>query len=70
MNTTEIEEAASKMPADLSATHERNDGRLERIHIGRKIKNDTKRLEKLFELCTKRIANASAKKKATGRRMA
>jgi hypothetical protein len=42
-----------KMPADLSAAHERNDETLERIYIGRRFRNDTERLEKLFELYTK-----------------
>lgn len=42
-----------KMPADLRAAHERNDEVLERIYIGRRFKNDTERLEKLFELYTK-----------------
>ena len=40
------------MPADLRAVHERNDETLERIYIGRRFKNDTERLEKLFELYT------------------
>ena len=42
-----------KMPADLRAAHDRNDETLERIYIGRRFKNDTERLEKLFELYTK-----------------
>jgi hypothetical protein len=33
--------------------HERNDEVLERIYIGRRFKNDTERLEKLFDLYTK-----------------
>ena len=41
------------MPADLRAAHERNDETLERIYIGRRFKNDTERLEKLFALYTK-----------------
>ncbi|PLX45963.1 MAG: lactate dehydrogenase [Hyphomicrobiales bacterium] len=41
------------MPEDLRAAHERNDEILERIYIGRRFKNDTERLEKLFELYTK-----------------
>jgi hypothetical protein len=36
--------------------HERNDEVLERIYIGRRFKNDTERLEKLFELYTKMTA--------------
>ena len=41
-----------KMPADLRAAHERNDETLERIYIGRRFRNDTERLEKLFEMYT------------------
>src|SRR5690606_6584769 len=42
-----------KMPEDLRQAHERNDEVLERIYRGRRFKNDTERLEKLFELYTK-----------------
>ena len=45
-----------KMPDDLRAAHERNDEVLERIYIGRRFRNDTERLEKLFELYTKMTA--------------
>src|SRR5690606_4125102 len=38
------------MPDNLRAAHERNDEVLERIYIGRRFKNDTERLEKLFDL--------------------
>tara|TARA_R100000322_G_scaffold112587_2_gene72150 strand:- start:11161 stop:13923 length:2763 start_codon:yes stop_codon:yes gene_type:complete len=41
------------MPDDLYDAHERNDEVLERIYIGRRFRNDTERLEKLFELYTK-----------------
>ena len=41
------------MPTDLRAAHDRNDEVLERIYIGRRFKNDTERLEKLFDLYTK-----------------
>jgi hypothetical protein len=44
------------MPDDLRAAHELNDEVLERIYIGRRFKNDTERLEKLFEMYTKMIA--------------
>lgn len=37
------------MPADLRQAHDRNDEVLERIYIGRRFRNDTERLEKLFE---------------------
>ncbi|MGA7934729.1 MAG: hypothetical protein WCA35_14385, partial [Kovacikia sp.] len=36
-----------------SQAHDLNDKVLERIYIGRRFKNDTERLEKLFELNTK-----------------
>ena len=41
-----------EMPEDLRRAHDRNDEVLERIYIGRRFKNDTERLEKLFELYT------------------
>ena len=49
-----------KMPANLRQAHERNDEVLERIYIGRRFKNDTERLEKLFELYTKMVAKPAA----------
>lgn len=55
------------MPANLREAHERNDEVLERIYIGRRFKNDTERLEKLFELYTKMTAGAGiTKKRKTG----
>ena len=45
-----------KMPDNLRYAHERNDEVLERIYIGRRFKNDTERLEKLFDLYTKMTA--------------
>ncbi|MGO9133033.1 MAG: class I SAM-dependent DNA methyltransferase [Methylovirgula sp.] len=51
------------MPADLREAHERNDEVLERIYIGRRFRNDTERLEKLFELYTKMAASPGAAKK-------
>lgn len=51
------------MPEDLRAAHERNDEVLERIYIGRRFKNDTERLEKLFDLYTKMTAGNGAAKK-------
>ena len=45
--------AADCMPENLRAAHDRNDEVLERIYIGRRFRNDTERLEKLFELYTK-----------------
>ena len=55
------------MPDDLRAAHERNDEVLERAYIGRRFKNDTERLEKLFELYTKMTAGAGAAKKQKAR---
>jgi hypothetical protein len=52
-----------KMPADLRAAHERNDEVLERIYIGRRFRNDTERLEKLFEMYTKMTAAGGRPKK-------
>jgi|SRR5205823_10606597 len=51
------------MPADLRAAHERNDEVLERIYIGRRFRNDTERLEKLFDLYTKIVASPGATEK-------
>ena len=45
-----------KMPDDLRAAHDRNDEVLERIYIGRRFKNDTERLEKLFAMYTEMTA--------------
>ena len=51
-----------------SAAHERNDETLERIYLGRRFKNDTERLEKLFELSTKMTASAPAAKRVARRK--
>jgi hypothetical protein len=57
------------MPADLRAAHERNDETLERIYLGRRFKNDTERLEKLFALYTEMTARQpSAPKKSSAAR--
>jgi hypothetical protein len=57
------------MPDDLRHAHRRNDEVLERIYIGRLFKNDTERLEKLFDLYTKMDASAGPanKRKAEAR---
>ena len=62
---------ADAMPANLREAHERNDETLERIYIGRRFKNDTERLEKLFELYTQMTArqtstNNTVKRKTKG----
>lgn len=51
------------MPADLRAAHEYNDEILERIYIGRRFKNDTERLERLFDLYMRTIASSGLTKK-------
>jgi hypothetical protein len=53
------------MPEDLRRAHDENDEVLERIYIGRRFRNDTERLEKLFDLYTKMTANAAPKGKPT-----
>jgi type I restriction-modification system DNA methylase subunit len=54
------------MPDDLRRAHELNDETLERIYIGRRFKNDTERLEKLFEMYGKMTAKDS---KAKGKKV-
>lgn len=51
------------MPENLRRAHDRNDEVLERIYIGRRFKNDTERLEKLFELYTQ-MTSQSKKRSA------
>jgi hypothetical protein len=52
------------MPANLREAHARNDEVLERIYIGRRFRNDSERLEKLFELYTKMTSKSPSKSKA------
>jgi hypothetical protein len=54
-------------PEDLRHAHERNDEVLERIYIGRRFKNDTERLEKLFDLYTKMTTSAPTVAKGRGK---
>ncbi len=56
--------APEAMPDNLRAAHARNDEVLERIYIGRRFKNDTERLEKLFELYTRMTAEQKPQGKA------
>ncbi|AOS75749.1 lactate dehydrogenase [Pseudomonas fluorescens] len=58
------------MPENLRRAHERNDEVLERIYIGRRFRNDTERLEKLFDLYTKMTAETAkaAPKKPRGKK--
>jgi hypothetical protein len=58
------------MPEDLRHAHERNDEVLERIYIGRRFKNDTERLEKLFDLYTKMTALEPTTAKGRGKKSA
>lgn len=51
------------MPESLHAAHAANDETLERIYIGRKFRNDTERLEKLFELYNALVAAEPKQKK-------
>ncbi len=44
-----------EMPEDLIHAHEINDEVLERIYIGRRFKNDTERMEVLFDLYSKKL---------------
>jgi hypothetical protein len=55
----DVKDGKSQMPSNLREAHERNDEVLERIYIGRRFRNDTERLEKLFELYTKMTAKLS-----------
>jgi hypothetical protein len=50
------------MPDDLRSAHDRNDETLERIYIGRRFKNDTERLETLFQLYTEMTGKEKGKK--------
>jgi hypothetical protein len=52
------------MPANLREAHARNDEVLERIYIGRRFRNDTERLEKLFDLYTKMVTSPGKAPKA------
>jgi hypothetical protein len=47
------------MPANLRAAHDANDEVLDRIYIGRRFRNDTERLEKLFEMYAKMTATGA-----------
>lgn len=50
------------MPDDLRQTHNRNDETVERIYAGRRFRNDTDRLEKLFDLYAEMIAGEAKTK--------
>ncbi|MXW11586.1 MAG: class I SAM-dependent DNA methyltransferase [Synechococcus sp. SB0662_bin_45] len=59
-----------KMPENLSHAHDCNDECLERIFIGRRFKNDTERLEKLFGLYVRMAGAKEAGKGGTGATLA
>ena len=61
-----VREAHDLLRATL---HERNDEILERIYIGRRFKNDTDRLEKLFELYTKMTEQQSMPRPSSKRKL-
>jgi len=54
---------SENMPENLRHAHDRNDETLERIYIGRRFKNDTERLEKLFSMYATMSAQPVANKK-------
>ena len=62
-----IAELYDKMPEDLRRAHERNDEVMERIYVGRRFRNDSERLGKLFELYTK-MAPAQGKPRYRGKK--
>ena len=45
--------------------HERNEETIEQIYIGRRFKNDTERLEKIFEMYTKMTSQQTSSKQTT-----
>ena len=53
------------MPENLRSAHDHNDEVLERIYIGRRFKNDTEKLEKLFELYTKMTTTPAARERTS-----
>lgn len=59
----DVKDGESQMPDDLRRAHEKNDETLERVYIGRKFRNDTERLEKLFDLYIKMTAGQAKPKK-------
>lgn len=51
---------------NLREAHDRNDEVMERIYIGRRFRNDTERLEKLFEMYIKMTGAVSSKQSTKG----
>ena len=56
------------MPDDLRRAHEHNDQTLERIYIGRRFRNDTERLERLFELYATTISKQDSLRRPPSRK--
>ncbi|MCX7319156.1 MAG: N-6 DNA methylase [Hyphomicrobiales bacterium] len=53
------------MPDDLRRAHDANDEAIERIYIGRRFRNDTERLEKLFDLFSRMKVEKNEPKRKT-----
>jgi hypothetical protein len=61
--------ARDAMPEDLKAAHDMNDEIVERIYIGRRFKNDSERLQKLFSMYADLLERqATENKKKTPKR--
>ena len=56
------------MPENLRHAHDRNDEVLERIYVGRRFKNDTERLEKLFAMYTEMTVGDGLKGNGRGKK--
>jgi hypothetical protein len=56
-----------EMPEEVRRAHDVNDETVERIYIGRRFRNDTERLEKLFELYSKIMSEKPQPKKKAKR---
>ncbi len=57
--------ARDAMPEDLKAAHDMNDEIVERIYIGRRFKNDSERLQKLFSMYADLLERQATEKKET-----
>ena len=57
--------ARDAMPEDLKEAHDMNDEIVERIYIGRRFKNDSERLQKLFSMYVDLFERQAIKKKKT-----
>lgn len=66
---TEFPLAQEAPDLPVAMLRDRNDKIIERIYIGRRFKNDTERLEKLFELYTKMTTQQTPSKKPVTRKI-